>query len=45
MANACCNNTSVNNGTTNKTGTYGGGFAFVLVLFILVILVGAAWAY
>lgn len=36
-----------NNCTEKKCSATGntGGFAFILVLFILVILVGAAWAY
>lgn len=44
MSNNCgCNTTTQNNGCQNQTT--GGSFAFILVLFILVILVGAAWAY
>ena len=32
------------NTTNNKTGCQtGGGYAFILVLFILIVLVGAAW--
>lgn len=44
MANTCgCNNTANTCNTSNKKNTCGGGFAFILVLFILIILVGAAW--
>ncbi|MCP8616748.1 YjcZ family sporulation protein [Salirhabdus salicampi] len=28
-----------------STGTYGGGFALIVVLFILLIIVGATWGY
>lgn len=35
----CCNTTN-----TDKS-TQSGGFAFILVLFILIVLVGAAWVY
>ena len=46
MANTCCNNTTTtNNGCNNRLSNTGGGFAFVLGLFILGILVGTAWAY
>lgn len=41
MSQNCCNQTGSINNTTNTRS--GGGFAFILVLFILVILVGAAW--
>lgn len=28
-----------------RTGGYGAGFALILVLFILLVIIGAAWAY
>ncbi len=43
MANNCGCANQANTTCNNKNNTCGGGFAFVLVLFILVILVGAAW--
>lgn len=42
-ANCGCKNTSNNCNTCNNQTT--GGFAFILVLFILIVLVGAAWVY
>ncbi|HIT43982.1 TPA: YjcZ family sporulation protein [Candidatus Avacholeplasma faecigallinarum] len=42
MANTCGINTNTNTDCCKKN-TCGGGFAFILVLFILIILVGAAW--
>ncbi len=41
-ANCGCKNTSNNQCNSNQTT---GGFAFILVLFILIVLVGAAWVY
>ena len=34
-----CNNTR----TTNNCNNIGGNYSFILVLFILIVLVGAAW--